>query len=188
MQDTTGLFRHRNPGHTLKRLLDHGRAYGLPRCIDQLVSPGAARNIAKMVDTRTAGAKAEARSRIMRGVRKKNTKPELLVRRELHAMGFRFRLHRRDLPGTPDVIMPRHRAAILVHGCFWHQHVGCRHANLPRTRTDYWLPKLARNVKRDAQTEKELVALGWRVLVLWECELRDGVALRNRLQAFIQQQ
>jgi DNA mismatch endonuclease, patch repair protein len=122
----------------------------------------------------------------MRGVRKKNTKPELLVRGQLHAMGFRFRLHRRDLPGTPDVVMPRHRAVILVHGCFWHQHADCRHANRPRTRTDYWLPKLARNVERDAQVGKALAALGWRVLVLWECELHDEVALRDRLRAFIQ--
>jgi DNA mismatch endonuclease (patch repair protein) len=153
-----------------------------------LLSPGAWRNMESMVDIETTQAKAEARSRIMRGVRKKNTKPERIVRRQLHAMGFRFRLHRRDLPGTPDVVMPRHSAVVLVHGCFWHQHAGCKHANQPRNRTDYWLPKLARNVERDAEAKKALVALGWRVLVLWECELRDDVVLRERLQAFIQPQ
>jgi DNA mismatch endonuclease (patch repair protein) len=135
--------------------------------------------------SRTGG---EARSRIMRGIRKRNTKPELLVRRQLHAMGFRFRLHRRDLPGTPDVVMPRHRAVIFVHGCFWHQHAGCRHGNQPRRQIDYWLPKLARNIERDAQAEKALAAQGWRVLVLWECELGDRAGLRNRLQEFIQRQ
>lgn len=121
----------------------------------------------------------------MSAIRKKNTKPELIVRRMLHAMGFRFRLHRSDLPGSPDVVLPRHRAAILVHGCFWHQHAGCRHANLPRSRTDYWLPKLARNVQRDAQAEAALCALGWRVHILWECELRDPEALRSRLSGFL---
>lgn len=127
----------------------------------------------------------EARSRIMRAIRKKDTKPELIVRRLLHAMGCRFRLHRRDLPGTPDIVLPRHRTAIQVHGCFWHQHAGCRHANLPRSRTSYWLPKLARNVQRDAHVEQELHALGWRVLILWECELRDLDRLHARLCAFL---
>lgn len=127
----------------------------------------------------------ETRSRIMRAVRKKDTKPELIVRRLLHAMGYRFRLHRRDLPGTPDIILPRHKAAIQVHGCFWHQHPGCHHANLPRSRTAYWLPKLARNVERDTQSEEALRSLGWRVLVLWECELRDLDALRKRLNDFL---
>ena len=121
----------------------------------------------------------------MRAVRQKDTKPELVVRGLLHAMGFRFRLHRRDLPGTPDVVLPRHRAAVQVHGCFWHQHPGCRHATLPRSRTDYWLPKLARNVERDAESLARLEALGWRVLVLWECELRDRGVLEARLRAFL---
>lgn len=86
----------------------------------------------------------------MRAIRKKDTKPELIVRRLLHGMGYRFRLHRRDLPGTPDIVLPRYRAAIQVHGCFWHQHARCCHANLPSSRTSYWLSKLARNVQRDA--------------------------------------
>jgi DNA mismatch endonuclease (patch repair protein) len=127
-----------------------------------------------------------ARSRTMRAIRKKNTKPELVVRRLLHGLGLRFRLHRRDLPGSPDIVLPRHRAVVLVHGCFWHQHPGCRHGNKPRVRTAYWLPKLARNVARDAQALAALRALGWRALVVWECELRDVDAVRDRLAAFIQ--
>ena len=126
-----------------------------------------------------------ARSRIMRGIRSKDTKPELAVRRCLNAMGFRFRLHRRDLPGRPDIVLPRHRVAIQVHGCFWHQHGGCKLANVPRTRRDYWLPKLARNVERDAASAVALVALGWRVCTVWECEVRDIDALRQRLGAAI---
>lgn len=107
----------------------------------------------------------------MRAIRKKDTRPELLVRRRLHALGYRFRLHRRDLPGTPDIVLPRHKVVIQVHGCFWHQHPGCRHATRPRTNQDYWLPKLERNVARDAASAAALEALGWRVIILWECEL-----------------
>lgn len=125
------------------------------------------------------------RSRTMRAVAQKNTTPELRVRRRLHALGFRFRLHRRDLPGTPDIVLPRHKAVILVHGCFWHQHPGCRRAARPRTRQDYWLPKLDRNVSRDAKAVAALEALGWRVLVLWECELRESKELDAVLHQFI---
>lgn len=100
-------------------------------------------------------------------------------------MGFRFRLHRRDLPGSPDIVLPRYRSVVLVHGCFWHQHAGCRHATLPRTRAEYWLPKLARNAERDAQAEAALIALDWRVLVLWECEIANRDALRTRLCRFL---
>lgn len=125
------------------------------------------------------------RTEIMRSIRKKHTRPEMTVRRLLHAMGMRFRLHRRDLPGSPDVTLPRHRAVVLVHGCFWHQHTGCRLAKLPRARPDYWLPKLARNVERDDQAEAALKALGWRVLVVWECEVRAQEQLRARLCDFL---
>lgn len=121
----------------------------------------------------------------MRAIRKKDTKPEMRVRRRLHALGFRFRLHRRDLPGTPDIVLPRHRAAIQVHGCFWHQHPGCRHATKPRTRQDYWLPKLERNVVRDRATAEALGALGWRLLIIWECELGHDAELDARLLKFI---
>jgi DNA mismatch endonuclease (patch repair protein) len=121
----------------------------------------------------------------MRAIRKFHTKPEIRVRQRLHALGFRFRLHRRDLPGTPDIVLPRHKVAIQVHGCFWHQHPGCRHAIRPRTNQDYWLPKLARNVARDVATKLELEALGWRVLVIWECELGEDARLDAAICNFI---
>lgn len=123
------------------------------------------------------------RSRIMRSITKKNTRPEITVRQMLHAMGLRFRLHRHDLPGTPDIVLPRHRTAIQVHGCFWHQHRDCRYARLPRARPEYWLPKLARNVERDAQTKAALRAAGWRVLAIWECETKKLEKLQRRLTA-----
>ena len=115
----------------------------------------------------------------------KNTKPEVVVRRLLHALGFRFRLHRRDLPGSPDIVLPKYCAAIQVHGCFWHQHEGCRYGKLPHSRPEYWLPKLARNVERDAESLAKLEVLGWRVLVIWECETRDADTLRGRLSEFL---
>lgn len=127
----------------------------------------------------------EQRSRTMARVRSKNTKPELRVRALLHRMGFRFRLHRRDLPGTPDLVLPKHRAAIFVHGCFWHAHPGCARATMPSTRMEFWTTKLARNVERDAKKLRELQAAGWRVLVLWECETRDAEALEARLRGFL---
>lgn len=131
---------------------------------------------------------SETRSRTMRAIRKRDTKPELKVRRQLHAMGLRFRLHRSDLPGSPDIVLPRHRAVVLVHGCFWHQHPGCRHGNTPRVRTRYWIPKLARNVARDKRTIDALRALGWRTLVIWECELANPDAVADRLRGFIHQE
>ncbi len=126
----------------------------------------------------------EQRSRAMARVRSKNTKPELRVRALLHRLGFRFRLHRRDLPGTPDLVLPKHRAAIFVHGCFWHAHPGCARATMPSTRVEFWTTKLARNVERDAKKLRELQAAGWRVLVLWECETRDAEALEALLRGF----
>jgi DNA mismatch endonuclease, patch repair protein len=114
----------------------------------------------------------EARRKMMAGFRSKDTTPELLVRRALHRLGYRFRLHRGDLPGKPDIVLPRHRIAIMVHGCFWHQHDGCRDARMPRTRQDYWSEKFRRNRERDAQALDALTALGWRVAVIWECEAR----------------
>jgi DNA mismatch endonuclease (patch repair protein) len=109
----------------------------------------------------------------MRSIRKRDTSPEILVRRALHAAGLRFRLHRRALPGNPDIVLASRRLAILVHGCFWHQHPGCPLCRQPRRNTGYWLPKLARNVARDGRVRQELEALGWNVRVIWECEARD---------------
>lgn len=128
----------------------------------------------------------EARSRLMASIRSKDTKPEMVVRRLLHAMGYRFRLHRRDLPGCPDLVFPRLRAVIEVRGCFWHQHSGCRHATTPATRRDYWIPKLARNVQRDSDNFARLQSMGWHVAVVWECRLRsDAEREVRRLRRFL---
>jgi len=114
---------------------------------------------------------AETRLRVMRSIRKTNTRPEILVRRRLHRLGFRFRIHVRGLAGTPDIILPRYRTAIFVHGCFWHWHT-CNLGRLPRHNLRYWRPKLKRNRARDAIDAARLVADGWNVIVLWECELQ----------------
>lgn len=122
-----------------------------------------------------------ARSENMRRVRGKDTGPEQIVRRALHARGLRFRLHRRDLPGTPDVVLPRHGLALLVHGCFWHRHPGCPRASTPATRGDFWDAKFRRTVARDAEQAAALAAAGWRTAVIWECETRRPDALAARL-------
>lgn len=118
---------------------------------------------------------------MMRRVSKRNSKPEILVRSLVHRMGWRFSLHRRDLPGTPDIVLRRRHAIILVHGCFWHQHQGCKHATRPLVNLEYWEPKLARNAARDVRVKAELEALGWQVIVVWECETKDTGALADRL-------
>lgn len=130
---------------------------------------------------------AERRSANMRAIRSKDMKPEVAVRSLAHAMGYRFRLHRKDLPGKPDLVFPRHRAVVFVHGCFWHQHPSpsCKDARLPKSNADYWMPKLERNQERDAEHETALKAKGWRVLVIWECQTKDKSALRQTLQAFL---
>jgi DNA mismatch endonuclease (patch repair protein) len=111
---------------------------------------------------------------MMASIRARDTKPELQVRRYLHARGLRFRLVRKDLPGKPDLVLPRWQAAIFVHGCFWHGHAGCRYATVPKTRTVFWQSKIAANAARDARSVDALLALGWRVIVVWECALRDA--------------
>jgi DNA mismatch endonuclease (patch repair protein) len=128
----------------------------------------------------------DQRSALMARIRGKNTGPELAVRRLAHAWGFRFRLHRRDLPGKPDLVFPRLRKAVLVHGCFWHRHddPACRNAVAPKTRAQWWETKLSANVARDARHLKSLEDLGWEVLTLWECEIRSG-AFETRLAAFL---
>ena len=133
----------------------------------------------------------EVRSRMMSGIRGKNTKPEVLVRRILFAAGYRFRLHRRDLPGSPDIVMPGRKVAIFVHGCFWHLHEGCRFMKLPGTRTEFWKTKLQGNNERDLQAVTKLNSMGWRVLWVWECATRPtdaGVTLPAKLQAWIEGQ
>ena len=121
----------------------------------------------------------------MRGNRGKDTKPELAVRSMLHRDGYRFRTHGRGLPGTPDVVFTARRKVVCVHGCFWHAHPGCRHATVPKTRANYWIPKLARNRERDAAHAVRLEAMGWESLVLWECEMKDLAGVRDRLSDFL---
>ncbi len=115
----------------------------------------------------------ETRSAMMAGIKGRNTKPELQVRKALHAGGFRFRLHRKELPGCPDIVMPGRKVAIFVHGCFWHAHHGCRLAKVPSTRSEFWKEKLGRNAARDQAAVQTLQRQGWRVLVVWECFLRQ---------------
>lgn len=121
-----------------------------------------------MVDTFTP----EERSEIMRKVRSKNTTPELVVRSVLHRLGFRFRLHRKDLPGNPDIVLPRHNTIVFVHGCFWHRHKGCKAASMPATKAEYWEEKFRRTVKRDNVNIRSLRKSGWKVVVVWECQTR----------------
>ena len=123
----------------------------------------------------------------MRRIRKTDTKPELLVRRLVHGLGFRYRLHRRDLPGTPDLVFPRLHKVIFVHGCFWHQHDCPLGRKQPSANLDYWLPKLARNVERDTRARTRLVELGWGVLAIWECQTRASVPLSSLIATFLQQ-
>jgi len=118
----------------------------------------------------------QQRSRQMSRIRGKNTAPEWVVRRALYGMGVRYRLHRKDLPGTPDIVVGRLRAAIFVHGCYWHRHPGCKRATTPSTRREFWETKFAANVARDRRKEEALEAAGWRVLVIWECETKGRAA------------
>ena len=139
-----------------------------------------------MVDVHTR----EQRRLNMSRIRGKNTKPELMLRRGMHARGMRFRLHRRDLPGTPDIVFPSRRAAVFVHGCFWHGHA-CPMFKVPATRTDFWLAKIGSNIRRDAEAFVNLEALGWRTAVVWECALLGPRKLSldavvGQVQTFVQ--
>lgn len=118
----------------------------------------------------------------MRAVRRANTTPEILVRKAAHSLGLRFRLHRRDLPGTPDLVFPKLRTVVFVHGCFWHRHAKCARATTPKTRAAFWLDKFDANVARDKRTTAKLRALGWRVIVIWECETGDTARLQRKLR------
>lgn len=110
----------------------------------------------------------------MSRIRTKNTKPEMVVRRLLHRLGYRYRLHARDLPGSPDIVFRPRQVALFVHGCFWHRHRGCSLAYEPKTRADFWSEKFKENVKRDERVKRQLEALGWRVITVWECDVRSG--------------
>ena len=137
-----------------------------------------------MIDT----VSKERRSEIMSRVRSKGMKPEMFVRRMTHAMGYRYRLHYKTLPGTPDLVFPSRRKAIFVHGCFWHQHAdpACKKARVPQSNRDYWVAKFERNTVRDADSQASLVEMGWGVLVIWECEIeREGEGLAERIAEFL---
>lgn len=135
-----------------------------------------------MADTHTE----QQRSANMRAVRSKNTAPELLIRSTLHRLGYRFRLHRRDLPGTPDIVFPARKSVMFVHGCFWHGHE-CSRGGLPATNLDFWEHKISKNRKRDETAQRQLRKQGWKVLTVWECEMKNKSKLAKRLSRFLEQ-
>ena len=128
------------------------------------------------------------RSEIMSNIRARGMKPEMTVRRITHAMGYRYRLHRKDLPGKPDLVFPGRRKVIFVHGCFWHQHadLACKISRRPRSNQYYWLPKLERNATRDAEHQARLTELGWGVLVIWECDVESGDGIADLIREFLE--
>ena len=127
----------------------------------------------------------ERRSANMRQIKSKDTTPEIALRSLIHRLGYRFRLHRKDLPGKPDLVFPGSGRVIFLHGCFWHQHASCREGRMPSSRRDYWVPKLKKNQIRDAHNQASLEEQGWKVLVIWECELRDSRHLTKTLKSFL---
>jgi len=127
----------------------------------------------------------EKRSWLMSRIKGRDTKPEILVRSVVHRMGFRFRVHRRDLPGTPDIVLPRHGKIILVHGCFWHGHKRCPRSRRPGTHKRFWNKKLDANIERDERVRRKLRRMGWRILVVWECETRKPEKLLRKLERFL---
>jgi len=127
----------------------------------------------------------QQRSKTMAAIRSKNTSPEILVRRLIFSLGYRYRLHVRSLPGSPDIVLPSSKKVVLVHGCFWHRHNCKLGIKMPKSRLDYWQPKFANNKSRDVKDRRRLRRLGWKVLVVWECQTRDLDKLTDRLQAFL---
>lgn len=127
----------------------------------------------------------QKRSAIMAAIRGHNTKPEILVRSMVHRIGYRFRIHKHKLPGRPDIILPRHRKIIQVHGCFWHAHTDCKISRTPKSNEQYWTPKLKRTVERDKRNLQALNDLGWDVLTVWECEIKDTDQLAERILRFL---
>jgi DNA mismatch endonuclease (patch repair protein) len=127
------------------------------------------------------------RSAMMAGIRGKDTGPELMVRRAAHALGYRFRLHRRDLPGSPDLVFPARKKVIFVHGCYWHRHDGCRYATVPKSNSEFWAEKFEKNMARDRRVLEELAGLDWDAMVVWECETRDATILGERIASHLGQ-
>jgi len=129
---------------------------------------------------------ADKRSEIMRRITSKGTKPEIQVRRLVYCLGFRYRLHKKELPGNPDLVFSKRKKLIFVHGCFWHQHDGCKSSHIPKTRKEYWAPKLARTIRRDKENQAKLRDLGWDILVIWECQVRDIEKLTEKIKTFLE--
>ena len=125
------------------------------------------------------------RSWNMSRIKSGNTKPEIVVRSLLHNMGYRFRLHRKDLPGKPDIVLPRYKSVIFVHGCFWHRHKGCKNATSPKTKKIFWREKFRTNVERDRRVQKELKSMGWSIQIIWECELFDPEDVKKTLKSLL---
>ena len=124
---------------------------------------------------------SEQRSRNMSAIKSKNTTPEIAVRKVLHSMGYRFRLHSKDLPGSPDIVLPKYKTVIFVHGCFWHRHKDCKYATTPKTREEFWNNKFRSNVERDLEIQEKIKNLNWRSVVIWECETKDIENLRGKI-------
>jgi len=168
-------LRHGAPGaHLVTCDLSVAVSYSL--CIRHL-SPHA---VCRMTDTRTP----EQRRRIMQSVATKDTEPELALRKLIYRLGFRYRLHSKKLPGRPDIAFPGKKKVIFMHGCFWHAH-GCEKGHAPKSRLDYWAPKLAATKERDALSGKRLRALGWSVMTVWQCELKNLEALERKILEFL---
>ena len=124
---------------------------------------------------------SEQRSRNMSAIKSKNTKPEIKVRKVLHSMGYRFRLHSKDLPGSPDIVLPKYKTVIFVHGCFWHRHENCKYASTPKIRQEFWNKKFKTNIERDLEIQDKIKNLDWRSVVIWECETKNIENLREKI-------
>ncbi len=124
---------------------------------------------------------SEQRSRNMSAIKSKNTKPEIKVRKVLHSMGYRFRLHSKDLPGSPDIVLPKYKTVIFVHGCFWHRHQNCKYASTPKTRQEFWNKKFNENINRDKINQENLSSKGWKIIIVWECETKNIENLRDKI-------
>ena len=144
-------------------------------------------SVVRTVELLMDSVNADTRSRIMRAVPQKNTAPELKLRKALHRMGLRYRLHVKSLPGSPDIVFPKTSVAVFVHGCFWHRHIGCRLTTTPNSRSDFWQTKFDANIERDRRKEDQLRQLGWRCVVIWQCDIEQHLprAVRNVRRALV---
>ena len=129
---------------------------------------------------------SEQRSRNMSAIKSKNTKPEIKVRKVLHSMGYRFRLHSKNLPGSPDIVLPKYKTVIFVHGCFWHRHENCKYASTPKTRQEFWEAKFRENINRDKLNQENLSLKGWKIIIVWECDIKDkNLQIKDRLKGLL---